>query len=331
MNLLKLFSFPLAFQFGIILAFRNAFYDWGWFSSTSFKTPTICIGNISMAGTGKTPMTALLIELLQSQYKIAVLTRGYGRKSKGLIHANEKSSPVEIGDEPKQLLDTHPNIELIVCANRVEGMRYIESNLEVNLVILDDAFQHRKLSPLLSILLTTYSNLYTEDYYFPAGNLRDHKSSGKRAQMVVVTKAPENLSETEIIDLKKRLKVLPHQSFHTSSLQYSDTLIGLSNTIKIEDLKKNPFCLVTGIANPKPLVSHLKAMGCEFTHKKYRDHHNYNKNDFAKLKEEPLLITTQKDFVKLSDTLSNVYYLPVTHKIHNEGYFKESLINKISD
>ncbi len=331
MKLLKLFSFPLAFQYGIVVAFRNAFYDWGWFSSTSFKTPTICIGNISMAGTGKTPMTALLIELLQSEYKIAILTRGYGRKSKGLIHGNEKSSPQDIGDEPKQLIDTHPTVELIVCSNRVEAMRYIESKLEVDLVILDDAFQHRRLSPLYSILLTTYSQLYTEDYYFPAGNLRDHKSSGKRAQMVVVTKAPENLSETELEDLKKRLKVLPHQSFFTSSLQYSDSLIGLSNTMSLEELKKNPFCLVTGIANPKPLLNYLKAMGCEFTHKKYRDHHSYSDKDLAELNEEALVITTQKDFVKLGSLLSKVYYLPVSHKIEGVEKFKEILLEQLKN
>lgn len=325
MKLHQVISYPLAFIYKTVVWVRNKMYDWGWIKTTSFKTPTLCIGNLSMGGTGKTPMAALLIEMLHSDYKIAVLTRGYGRKTKGLIHANPNSTASEIGDEPKQLLSTFPYIELVACEKRVEGMHYIESQLKVDLVILDDAFQHRKLTPKVAILLTTYNKLYCNDFYFPTGTLRDHKMAAHRAQVVVVTKSPKTLSLDQKKKVENCLKLKPDQKLFFSHLNYDYTLKGLHGSRSLHEVLKSPFCLVTGIADSSPIVEYLTKLGGNFTHKNYKDHQKYTSKEIDTIKRESIIVTTEKDFVKLQGSIDSLYYISVGHEIEEQELFENTL------
>lgn len=323
MNLRTVLLLPLSFKYACIVFFRNKFYDWGWFKIHSFTTPTICVGNISLGGTGKTPMIDLLINHYKNK-KIVVLSRGYGRKTKGLIHAHIHSTALQIGDEPKQLLDMHPEIELVVSESRVKGMQYIESQLKPHLVLLDDAFQHRSLKTKVNILLTTYSKPFFKDYYLPLGNLRDHRISVKRADMLVVTKAPKQVCLTDKSEFKSQFSAT--KPVHFAHLEYADQCIGEATTLSIEELKDLKVNLVTGIANPKPLLNYLAQKGIQVTHFKYKDHHQYTENDLEHIRQNgEIILTTQKDFVKLKGRCDSLYYLGIQHQIEQEESFFKSL------
>ncbi|NVJ63551.1 MAG: tetraacyldisaccharide 4'-kinase [Flavobacteriaceae bacterium] len=323
MNLRTVLLFPLSLKYAFVVFFRNKFYDWGLYKSHSFIIPTICVGNISLGGTGKTPMIDLLINHFQNK-KVVVLSRGYGRKSKGLIHANSNSTALQIGDEPKQLLDMHPEIELVVSESRVKGMRYIESQIKPDLVLLDDAFQHRSLKAKVNILLTTYSKPYFKDYYLPLGTLRDHRISVKRADMLVVTKAPKQVCLTDKSEFKSRFSAVKPVYF--AHIEYADHCIGEASTLSIEELKDLKVNLVTGIANPRPLLDYLVQKGIEVTHFDFKDHHQYTENDVEQIcHNADVILTTQKDFVKLKGRCDYLYYLGIQHQIEQEDSFFNSL------
>jgi len=323
MNLRTVLLFPLSLKYAFVVFFRNKFYDWGLYKSHSFITPTICVGNISLGGTGKTPMIDLLINHFQNK-KVVVLSRGYGRKSKGLIHANSNSTALQIGDEPKQLLDTHPEIELVVSESRVKGMQYIESQIKPDLVLLDDAFQHRSLKAKVNILLTTYSKPYFKDYYLPLGTLRDHRISVKRADMLVVTKAPKQVCITDKSEFKSQFSTT--KPIHFAHLEYAEQCIGEVNTLSVEELKNLKVNLVTGIANPRPLLDYLVQKGIEVTYFDFKDHHQYTENDVEQIcHNADVILTTQKDFVKLKGRCDYLYYLGIQHQIEQEDSFFNSL------
>lgn len=323
MNLRTVLLFPLSLKYAYVVFFRNKFYDWGLFKSHSFKTPTICVGNISLGGTGKTPMIDLLINHYQNK-KVVVLSRGYGRKTKGLIHAHSNSTASEIGDEPKQLLSMHPEIELVVSEARVKGMQYIESQIKPDLVLLDDAFQHRSLKAKVNILLTTYSKPYFKDYYLPLGTLRDHRISVNRADMLVVTKAPKQVCLTDKSEFKSQFSTT--KLIHFAHLEYADECIGEMNTLSVEELKNLKVNLVTGIANPKPLLDYLIQKGIELSHYKYKDHHQYTNKDVEHFTENSdVILTTQKDFVKLKGRCDSLYYIGIQHQLEQEDLFFNSL------
>ncbi len=323
MNLRTVLLFPLSLKYAYVVFFRNKFYDWGVFKSHSFKTPTICVGNISLGGTGKTPMIDLLINHYQNK-KVVVLSRGYGRKTKGLIHAHSNSTASEIGDEPKQLLSMHPEIELVVSEARVKGMQYIESQIKPDLVLLDDAFQHRSLKAKVNILLTTYSKPYFKDYYLPLGTLRDHRISVNRADMLVVTKAPKQVCLTDKSEFKSQFTTT--KPIHFAHLEYAEQCIGEVNTLSVEELKNSKVNLVTGIANPKPLLDYLTQKGIELSHYKYKDHHQYTSKDVECFTENSdVILTTQKDFVKLKGMCDSLYYIGIQHQLEQEDLFFNSL------
>lgn len=331
MKLLRVILYPLSLLYGLVVFLRNKYYDWGWFKSTSFSTPTICVGNLSLGGTGKTPMIALLIEQLSKEYSIAVLTRGYGRLTKGLVYATDISTADEIGDEPKQLKYSYPAIELVCSESRVTGMEYIESKLDVDIVLLDDAFQHRKITPMVNILLTTYQKIYSKDYYLPSGSLRDSKSSSSRADIVIVTKSPENLNKEQRATIENSLKLKENQQLFFSSLSYDEQLVGVRDNIQLGDLAKTPFSLVTGIANAKPLTAYLKSKGLHFEHLEFKDHQNYHQSIIDELQKKSLIVTTEKDFVKLNSALDQLYCIRVKHQIEDESQLLNKLHQLIKD
>lgn len=329
MQLLRKLAFPFSLLYGLVVYLRNYLFNVGVFSSVSFKTPTICVGNLSAGGTGKTPMIELLIHNLQNQYKLAVLSRGYGRKSKGLLIANSTTSVEELGDEPYQIYKKYPAVTMVVDGNRRNGIATLEKQIKPDIILLDDAYQHRKVKPTFSILLTAYGNLYTDDWYLPTGNLRDAKNAAKRANVIIVTKCPSAITAKEQELIQQKLKPKKHQQLLFAILSYATTLKGYKSPLTINNLKDKKITLVTGIANPKPLVNFLSTQGLDFEHLAYKDHHFFTDAEIAKFASKPFVITTEKDFVRLQGKLKNLCYIEVQHQILHEG--KTKLLNSIKN
>lgn len=324
MKFIRIILFPFVPIYFFVTWFRNLAYDKGWFKSMSYDFPVICVGNLSAGGTGKTPMVEYLIRLLKDKTKLATLSRGYGRKTKGFLLAEDNITVTELGDEPFQFYHKFKGeISVAVDEDRQHGiaaLRTLKSKPEV--VILDDAFQHRKVKVGYNILLTTYANLYVDDFVLPTGNLREPKKGAKRANIIVVTKCPELLSqeEKEAIVLKLKPKVYQHVFF--SHIGYNDSVLNETQKVGLKALKS--FTLVTGIANAKPLVNYLKSQQLDFNHIEFKDHHNFTADDVKKLSKLERIVTTEKDYMRLKneDLLKDkLYFLPIITVIDNSDNF----------
>ena len=314
---LRKIAWPIAVMYGLVVSLRNWCYDKGIFSSESYKTPIICVGNLSVGGTGKTPMIAYLVTALQKNYKIAVLSRGYKRKSVGFVLADAHATVGTLGDEPFQLYRKFKDITVAVDRDRQNGMSQLETLVQPDVVLLDDAFQHRKVSPGFSILLTTYQKLFVDDFFLPTGTLRDSKNQAKRAQVVVVTKCPKHLGPDERHTIEQKLGVKAPVLF--ACFEYSQQLIGPKGHLPLSELPKEKFALVTGIAKPMPLVSYLKDRGLDFAHLNFPDHHNFTAKDLKKMEKYPFVLTTEKDHVRLDGRLENLYWIGVSHALMDGG------------
>ena len=319
MQLLRKILFPVSLVYALVVYLRNYFYDKGIFSSKSFETPTVCIGNLSAGGTGKTPMVELLIALLKDNFKVAVLSRGYRRKSKGFVLADNEATVETLGDEPFQIFSKFPDITLAVDADRRNGIEILEKRMQPDVILLDDAYQHRKVSCGFSILLTSFGNLYVDDWYLPTGNLRDSKKEASRAAIIVVTKCPSDLSVDARNAIMVKLKPEPRQKILFSYLDYDDTIKAVDDSISLEELRTKEVTLVTGIANPQPLLDYLKSKGLRFEHLKFKDHHDFSASELAVLREKQCILTTEKDFVRLKDKVDNLYFIPVKHRFFDDG------------
>lgn len=318
MRLLRKLLFPVSLLYAFVVYLRNRFYDWGVFTSKSYKTPIISIGNLNVGGTGKTPMVELLISLLQDKYKVAVLSRGYKRKSKGFVLATNDSTVSELGDEPYQMHSKFKAVQVAVDANRQNGISILEKDSKPDVIILDDAFQHRKVKPGFSILLTAFDSLFTSDWYLPTGNLRDNRREAKRADIVIVTKNPPESSETEHIKIKNELRPKPNQKILFSFLNYSLNINGSGPLKNIDDLNSLKITLVTGIANPKPLLHFLEGKGVSLEHLSFKDHHNFSSKELEMIKSKPNVLTTEKDYMRLkNDVLCN--YIDIKHAFFGKG------------
>jgi len=319
MKLLRKILFPFNPLYYSVVFLRNKCFDFGIFKSKSYQTPIICVGNISVGGTGKTPMIEALIQLLQKEYNIAILSRGYGRKSKGFVLAKNTSTAKILGDEPYQIAQKFPNVTVAVDANRQRGIdRLLHLDLPPDVIMLDDAFQHRKVKPGLSILLTAYDNLFCDDVILPSGNLREPRTGVQRAQTVIVTKSPNNLSSIEKDNIAKRLALHPNQNLFFSSIVYSSEIVSKTDSIFLEELKTKNFTLVTGIANAKPLVNYLKRLNLNFEHLEYDDHHEFSKKELKEISSKSFVLTTEKDFSRLQSLQhKTLYYLPITTQIQD--------------
>lgn len=328
MKLLRKILFPIVPIYYVVTWLRNRFYDLGWKSSTSYQIPILCVGNLSVGGTGKTPMIEYLIRLLNERYKVATLSRGYKRQSSGFVLADEHASAMSIGDEPYQFYKKFEDLIVAVDADRRHGISRLIDEKNPDIILLDDAFQHRKVKAGMNILLTSYHQLYCDDVVLPTGNLREPKSGAKRAHMIVVTKCPETISEAEKTKISTDLKVLPNQKLFFSSIVYSETILNEKEQLNLSDLTENLFTLVTGIANPKPLEDYLERKGLKFEHLKFKDHHQFSDQDILQLKCKKRLLVTEKDYVRLLPYFkddNSLFYLPIQFKIEDEDQFEKAL------
>ncbi|MCL4146628.1 UNVERIFIED_CONTAM: hypothetical protein GTU68_021226 [Idotea baltica] len=321
MNFLRKILYPFSLLYGEITSTRNTFYDKGILKSTQFDIPTIVVGNLSVGGTGKTPQVEYLVRLLQKTHKLAILSRGYKRSTKGFIIANSTSTANQIGDEPLQYFKKFSNVIIAVDADRVNGIEQLTQLLDKpDIILLDDAFQHRKVDAGLNVLLTSYNDLYIDDHMLPTGNLREKVSGAERAKIIVVTKCPTALSQQEQFEITKKLHVETHQTAFFSTIKYGNEIIGKSDSIAISKLAEYKVVLVTGIAKTEPLINFLKEKNIAVQHIKYTDHYNFSDKDIEKINstfnaietDKKIVLTTEKDYVR-SFTTSNleVYYLPI--------------------
>ncbi|WP_299064712.1 tetraacyldisaccharide 4'-kinase [uncultured Polaribacter sp.] len=317
MKFLRFLLFPFAIIYDVVTSIRNFFFDIGVFKQTSFKIPVIVVGNLSVGGTGKTPQIEYLIRLLKDQFKTSVLSRGYKRKTAGFVLINDTHSAEDVGDEPLQYYKKFKNINVAVDANRVAGITKLISGKSTDVVLLDDAFQHRKVKGSFYILLTKYDDLFTADFLLPTGNLRESRRGAIRADVILVTKCPTNLSEKSKNKISNKLKKHNKDVFFTS-ISYDDTTSG-KESILVDDLKNYDVLLITGIANPTPLLSFLKDKNVNFKHLKYSDHHHFSDKEIQGIKSEysalksskKLILTTEKDYVRLESKLKELSYLGI--------------------
>ncbi|MDO5971655.1 tetraacyldisaccharide 4'-kinase [Flavivirga aquimarina] len=321
MIFLRYILLPIVPIYYLVTWLRNILYDFGIKKSVSYNFPVICVGNLSVGGTGKTPMIEYLINLLKDDYLVATLSRGYKRKTEGFQLANIDATAESIGDEPYQFYNKFKNDILVaVDANRNNGIKQLQLiDKQPDVILLDDAFQHRKVKAGFNILLTTYNNPYFKDIVLPTGNLREPRSGAKRANIIIVTKCPKDLSEAEKNSILKQVDPETNQHVFFSSISYSNSVISSEATKAVEDLED--FTLVTGIANASPLVHFLGDKGLKFEHLNFKDHHDFSKQDIIELNKRALIVTTEKDFMRLKQYESlkdKLFYLPINVVINDE-------------
>jgi len=315
MNLLRKILFPFAILYGFITAIRNFLFDIGILKSTSFDIPVIAVGNLSVGGTGKTPQIEYLIRLLSDKYKIATLSRGYKRKSEGFVLADSTSNAEILGDEPFQFYQKFPNIQVAVDANRTNGIaQLLSQNEKPEVILLDDAYQHRKVKAGFYVLLTAFDDLYADDFMLPTGNLRESRSGANRANIIVVTKCPKNLSDEKQEEIRLKLKLSCSQQIYFTFIDYEDVVYGKNEKIDVKDIKSEAKLLLAGIAKPRPFFDFLKNENDECL--TFPDHHHFSETDLNEIQnkaQNKKIITTEKDYVRLKDSklVSQLYYLPI--------------------
>ncbi|HUZ58088.1 MAG TPA: tetraacyldisaccharide 4'-kinase [Hanamia sp.] len=326
LNKFRYFLFPFSLVYGAVVGLRNKLFDKKILRSATFDFPLICIGNLSMGGTGKTPMVEYIIRILTNTFKVATLSRGYKRKTKGFIMASESTTAADIGDEPMQIHKKFPNITVCVAEERVIGIpRLLDEKPGTEVIILDDAFQHREIKAGLNILLTECNNLYSNDFLLPSGNLRDNKNSSKRADIIIVTKCDSNLTEGIKEKLIKELKPELYQEIYFTSIKY-DLPQHLFTGEKIVLDYGCDVLLICGIANPRPIMKFLDTKVSSYEFLKFKDHHIFKVNDlkeikdrFSKIKnEKKIILATEKDAVRLTKFEKElahfpIYILPMSH------------------
>ena len=307
---------PFAILYGLGVRLRHFLYDRGWLSSKRYPFPILCVGNLAVGGTGKTPMVEYLVRLL-GQEQVAILSRGYRRKTKGFVLADDSATAMTLGDEPYQYHRKFPRATVAVCESRQEGIERLLENPHFKYIILDDAFQHRKVQAETNLLLTSYDKLYTQDFLLPVGSLRDIRSRARKAQIIIVTKCPE-LTQTEQEKIIQQLKPLPSQKLYFTTIAYSDRVYSHEDSQALKDFIATPFTLVTGIANPTPLVDFLEKQGASFEHLAYSDHHHFSNRELEFLRQKGRILTTEKDYVRLEGALPTLYYLPIETQFLND-------------
>ena len=306
---------PFAILYGLGVRLRHFLYDRGWLSSKRYPFPILCVGNLAVGGTGKTPMVEYLVRLL-GQEQVAILSRGYRRKTRGFVLADDSATAMTLGDEPYQYHRKFPRATVAVCESRQEGIERLLENPHFKYIILDDAFQHRKVQAGTNLLLTSYDKLYTQDFLLPVGSLRDIRSRARKAQIIIVTKCPE-LTQAEQEKIIQQLKPLPSQKVYFTTIAYSDRVYSHEDSQALKDFIATPFTLVTGIANPTPLVDFLEKQGASFEHLAYSDHHHFSNRELEFLRQKERILTTEKDYVRLEGALSTLYYLPIETQFLN--------------
>ena len=344
--------YPLSFLYGVGVNLRNKLFDWKIIRSRSFDVPVICVGNITVGGTGKTPHTEYLIKLLKQEFQVAVLSRGYKRKSKGYVLASLETPITQIGDEPYQIKQKFPEVHVAVDADRCNGIEQLcgsHMKPEVDVVLLDDAFQHRYVKPGISILLVDYHRMIGEDALLPAGRLREPARGKKRANIVIVTKCPHNIKPIDYRIISKHMDLYPYQKLYFSTLTYGELtpLCHEEASRPLNSLKKDEkVLLLTGIASPEQLKQDLSNYTSLIDTMSFPDHHDFTTKDMQMVKQhfeqmegdKKLIITTEKDATRLighpqldEELKKSIYVLPVEIKIlqNQQETFNENIIKYV--
>lgn len=338
---MRIFLYPLSLVYSLVLFIRHWLFDINILKSKSFDIPVICVGNLSFGGTGKTPHTEYLIRLLSGSMKVAVLSRGYGRKSKGFVLAHEGSTHEEIGDEPLLYFTKFPNIIVAVDENRADGIKKLmKLDEKPDVILLDDAFQHRQVKPGFNILLTDYHNIYSKDRLTPAGDLRDIKYEARRANIIIVTKCPTVLDPYTKRNIIDSLKPQSHQKVLFSRISF-DGFSPVNDVAKTIDLNNNCSVLMfCGIANPYPLKDYISRKTNYLNPLYFNDHHNFNDKDISNiidnfhqiLGSRKIAVTTEKDLMRLVNNcylcrFENVplFTAPIKVRFHDDN---EEIFNK---
>lgn len=316
---IRILLVPLSLVYGAIVWLRNRLFDKNILKSSSFNLPVICVGNLSAGGTGKSPMVEFLLKKLQVPYKVAVLSRGYKRKTSGYALAREGTTALEIGDEPMQFHLKFPDVIVAVGEERIVAIpQLLHDRPGTQVIVLDDAFQHRTVKAGFNILLTDYSNLFTRDWFLPTGDLRDEKSSYCRADVLIVTKCPATLEADERKSIAAEIRPLPHQRLFFSAISYSQPYhIVTKKTIDLDT--STEVLLVSGIANPAPLKKYLQEVTETYYEIVYSDHHIFSIDDLKEIMKrfeavqasKKIIITTEKDAVRLIKFEQQLKELPL--------------------
>ena len=327
---IRILLFPFSLLYALMIFIRNFLYDKKILSSTSFNLPLISVGNLSVGGTGKSPMVEWMVAQLKNDFRIGVVSRGYKRKTKGYALANDNSTALEIGDEPMQFHTKFPDVSVAVGEERIVAIpQLLHDRPETQAVILDDAFQHRAIQPGLNILLTEYNNLYTRDWFLPTGDLRDEPRSSKRAKVIMVTKCPKDLPSSEQSAIKAEISPSQDQSVYFTTLEYGEPYHIIDKN-REQVTSEHEVLLVTGIANPRSLKQYLLEQTKTYYEMTYGDHHIFTIDDLRDIQkrfsamsaERKMIITTEKDAVRLikfEQELKHlpIYVLPIGHHFLN--------------
>lgn len=342
----RILLLPFALIYWLAIVIRNWLFDKNISKSSSFALPLICVGNLSVGGTGKSPMVEYLVRLLKDRFNVATLSRGYKRKTKGYSLAGPTTTALEIGDEPMQFHLKFPEVPVAVGEERIVAIpQLLHDKPETQAIILDDAFQHRSVRAGLNIVLTDYNNLFTRDFYLPTGDLRDLKSSYKRAQIIVVTKCDPAITEEEKKKVIEEINPQKGQQVFFTAIEYGEMyhILKADNYKTAENIE---VLLITGIANPVPLENWLEKNSQSYQVIRYSDHHIFTIDDLKDIRkkfevldaENKIILTTEKDAVRLVKFNQEIlgwpiYVIPVRHHfLFNEGdRFDQSVVNYIRD
>lgn len=347
MKFYQVLLFPLSLLYGIIMLFRNWLFTCGCLPSRKFETPIIAIGNLSFGGTGKTPHIEYLIRLLRERFLLATLSRGYGRSSKGFVFVSKRSAYKYVGDEPLQFAKKFEDIKVAVDENRVNGIEILQNKFpKLDVILLDDAFQHRYVIPGLSILLTDFHQLYTDNFVLPSGTLREFSCGAKRADIIIVTKTPKVFSPITRRRIMEELKPRINQKIFFSYIQYGEPVIVTPNSTSVSPYSSSMILLFTGIGNDYPIREHLRRHCRELEVMKFPDHHPYSIDDLKKIKnqfdvlatQKKVIFTTEKDIMRIkTPELSNfinrlpLFYLPITIEFHgnDKNQFDQTILDYV--
>lgn len=333
---------PLGWLYGLITGIRNRLFDIGMLKSTEFRLPVISIGNITVGGTGKTPHSEYTATLLKDRYKTAVLSRGYGRHTKGFFMSDSHSDSGLIGDEPLQIKRRFPDLEVAVCSDRTEGIKRLIEMCNPQVVILDDAFQHRRVKPSLNILLVNWHRNILDDAMLPAGYLRENVKGRRRADIIIVTKCPEELEKKAMVELTRKLKIRSDQQVFFTTPHYNQPYL-IDDAGQPLDLPQVPLLAVTGIASPALMTAELERQGYQVTLMKYPDHYRFNKQDIADITarlesigQDAVIVTTAKDAARLQDLnldqelRKKIYVLPVGVRfLRDADKFEQTVVQHV--
>lgn len=343
MILIRVLLIPLNIIYSTIVGTRNFLFHIGILKTKSFGIPVLCVGNITVGGTGKTPHTELIIAELKEKFRVACLSRGYKRKTRGFIIAGDKSTARDIGDEPMQIKNKFPDIIVACDANRVRGIEKLLALPEKpEVIILDDAFQHRYVQADKNIVLVDYNRPVYEDYLLPMGRLRESTSALKRADYIIVTKCPKNMQPIERRIVSKHLKIKAYQQLFFTTMEYGSIKSLNGNDSPAIPSKEAAILCITGIACPESYVSHLENYTGNITHLKYSDHYNFKKSDIIRIekafselnRKEKYIFTTEKDAARLiscelpEELKQHIYYIPIIPVFMNQ---ENLLLNELSE